>query len=195
MTNIGKFFDERNVLYERMISMLGGGSPARWHEVAVKLSTLPKLRTPTVLVTGTVISRFEAEYQNNPQRARALIEWLDSTGRVTLEDLIWGLEQANLGLIASEIQTELSKVPQIKFIVETGRYTLETIDLLATVLTIAVPRITADLIRDGVMHPDTALQANREDALVLAGWVIQHQNDPKVWASFKKASRAAGIAN
>lgn len=195
MTNIGKFFDERNVLYERMIGMLGSGSPARWHELAVKLSTLPKLRAPTVLVTGTVIHRFEEEYQTHPQRARALIKWLDSTGRVTLEDLIWGLDQANLGLIASEIQTELNKVPQIKFIVETGQYTLETIDLLAAVLTLAVPRIVSDLIRDGVMHPDTVLRANREDALVLAGWVIQHQQDSKVWAAFKKASRAAGIAD
>lgn len=193
MTNIGKFFDTRNVLYERMIDMLGGGSPARWHEVAVQLSTLPKLRTPTFLVTGTVIRRFENEYQINHQRARALIKWLDSTGRVTLEDLIWGLDKANLGLIAGEIQTELNKVPPVK--PDVGMYTVDTIDLLAVVLTLAVPSITADLIRDGVMHPDTALRANREDALVLAGWIIQHQKDPKVWAAFMKASRAAGIVD
>lgn len=193
MTNIGKFFDTRNVLYERMIDMLGGGSPARWHELAVQLSTLPKLRTPTVLVTGTVIHRFEDSYQTHPQRARALIIWLNSTGRVTLEDLIWGLDKANLGLIAGEIQTELSKVPPVK--PDVGMYTVDTIDLLATVLKPVVPRIASDLICDGVMHPDTMLRANIEDALVLAGWVIQHQKDPKVWAAFKKASRAAGIVD
>jgi len=194
MTSIGKFFDERNVLYERVIGVLGSGSPARWHEVAVQLSTLPKLRSPTFLITGTIIHRFENEYQNNPQRARALINWLDSTGRVTLEDLIWGLDKANIGLIAGDIQNELNKAPPVKY-AEVGNYTVDTIDLLATTLKPVVPRITSDLIYDGVMHSDTVLRATPEDALILAGWVIQYQKDPKVWAAFVKAKRAVGIAD
>ena len=190
MTSIARFFDTRSELKAELIRLLGGGNPARWHEVAVKLSTLPDLRAPKIIVTGTVISNIEANSQTGPQRAREFISWIESVGVIKLEHLIWALDAACFGRIAGEIQAELDKAGAMP---EVGRYTIDTIGMLQITLKPAVSRIVSYLVREGVMHKDTILKDNDSDALTLAEWVLRYQNDPKIWDAFVRAQRAAGI--
>lgn len=81
---------------------LGGGQPARWHEVAMKLSTQAVFKGQ---ITGSWLQQIEDNHLTGPDRAVAFLNAFCLLERgATVSAFIQGLKDAKLGLPAEKLE-------------------------------------------------------------------------------------------